>query len=157
MSFKCYECGHIFEEFKKIDTDEKIVFGEFQGKPIYDDGGDDYDFCCPKCGGEYEETRKCAICGEEYLEDELVDGVCEECISEYKYDIEMCYTIGAYETENIELNSFLAAMYTKEDIEAILYKDLLEYQKENRYVDCESFINYDKSWFAERLAEEVKK
>jgi hypothetical protein len=66
------------------------------------------------------------------------------------------FTIGANETESVKLNSFLATMYTEDEIEAILYNDLIKHQKHSP-VDCEDYINADKSWFAERLVEEVKK
>lgn len=154
MAYKCLDCGHIFEEGEIIKVATNIVFGEIHGKPLFDD--DDFEECCPLCKGEFEETVKCAICEGEHLEDELFGGVCEECIAEYKYNVEMCYTIGANETESVKLNSFLATMYTQDEIEAILYNDLIEHQKHSP-VDCEDFINADKSWFAERLVEEVKK
>ena len=36
-------------------------------------------------------------------------------------------------------------------------KSRKEYAKKQVEYDCERFIEYDREWFAERLAEEVKK
>jgi uncharacterized protein YlaI len=51
-------------------------------------------------------------------------------------------------------------MFEKEEIEDLLFETLKE---KNRYMrvyikaDCERFVNSDRSWFAERLLEELEK
>ena len=153
MTYKCLECGHIFEEGEQARWSESR--GEYWGVPCSEEM-----LGCPLCKGEYEKTVSCEICGSEHLGDELIGGVCEECIDLYKHNIDMCYKIGEKETESVEINCFLASMLEKEEIEKILFdavkkkhsalKEFVEY-------DCERFVKSDIMWFAERLAEEVKK
>lgn len=137
MAYKCLKCGHIFEE------GEQKTFTESYGETMSG---------CPCCGGSYEETEACEICGAEHLEKDLMGGVCEECINEYKKDIDVCYKVGKNDFESINLNCFLATMFSVEEIEQILIEKL---KKEK--ADCSEFANSDIYWFAERLAEEVNK
>ena len=148
MAFKCLECGHIFEDGEQATWREYM--GECHGSPAYDE------FCgCPLCKGDFEETKQCKICGGEFLEDELNGGcVCDECIEEYSKDFDTCYKISANEKEEIKINALLASLFDVDEIEAILYQQL-ESVKDN--IDCSAFINEDKHWFAEKLAEEVSK
>ena len=147
MAYKCLKCGNIFEEGEQIYWDEDR--GELWGSSCSETMSG-----CPCCGGSYEETKACEICGSEHLENELLNGVCEECIDEYKNDANMCYKIGENDKEPIKLNCFLTAIFSAEEIEDIL---LREFKKNSDNIDCSNFINADRSWFAERLAEEVKK
>ena len=148
MAFKCLSCGHIFEDGEQARWKEHRPYGmgtaseEFSG--------------CPICKGEYEETKQCKICGGEFLEEELNGGcVCDECIEECKRDLEVCYKIAETATkEEIKINPLLASLFDVDEIESILYQQL-ESVKDN--IDCSIFINEDKDWFAEKLAEEVNK
>lgn len=71
MTYKCYECGHIFE-----DGEEKIC---------REDYGESH-HVCPSCGGAYGETVQCAVCHGAHLEEELMSGVCDECVEENSVD-----------------------------------------------------------------------
>lgn len=146
MAFKCLECGHIFEEGEQARWEETHGL---DCQPYEKMSG------CPICKGSYEETKQCKICGGEFLEDELLGGcVCDECVEEYKRDLETCYKISANEKEEIKINALLASLFDVDEIEAILYQQL-ESVKDN--IDCSAFINEDKDWFAEKLVEEVSK
>ena len=149
MSYICLDCGHIFEEGEQITFQENM--GEHFGEKVYKKIAG-----CPICGGEYEESTPCSICGSEHLEEELSGGVCDECIDEYKYNIDMCYKIGSNDTDKVELNCFLASMFDKGEIEDILFEELAKANKYNA-VDCIDFINSDRYWFAEKLLEELEK
>lgn len=149
MAYKCLECGNIFEEGEQAHWSESR--GEYWGTPC-----SEYMSGCPLCNGEYEETTPCEICGSEHLEEELNGGVCDECIERYQHDIDMCLKIGSNDTDKVELNCFLASMFNKEKIEEILFREFKEAQKYMK-IDCKKFIEQDRSWFGERLAEEVKK
>ena len=148
MAFKCLACGHIFEDGEQAVWEEHHPYGmgyateEFSG--------------CPICNGDFEETKQCEICGGEFLEDELNGGcVCDDCVEEYKRDLETCYAIAeTTEKQEIKINALLASLFDVDEIEAILYQQL-ESVKDN--IDCSAFINEDKDWFAEKLAEEVSK
>lgn len=148
MTYKCLECGHIFEEGEEGHYFEN---GECWGAPY-----SQKIYCCPLCKGDYDVTTPCEICGSEHLEEDLNGGLCDECIDKYKNDIEMCFKIGKNDDDKVELNCFLASVFEKDEIEEILFEEL---KKLNKYVtvDCEKFINSDRSWFAERLLEELEK
>lgn len=148
MTYKCLECGHIFEEGEEGHYFEN---GECWGAPY-----SQKIYCCPLCKGDYDVTTPCEICGSEHLEEELNGGLCDECIDKYTNDIEMCFKIGKNDDDKVELNCFLASVFEKDEIEEILFEEL---KKRNKYVtvDCEKFINSDRSWFAERLVEELEK
>ena len=149
MSYICLDCGNIFEEGKQITFQENM--GEHFGEKVYKKITG-----CPICGGEYEESTPCSICGSEHLEEDLNGGLCDECIDKYKNDFDMCFKIGKNDDDKVELNCFLASVFEKDEIEEILFEEL---KKRNKYVtvDCEKFINSDRSWFAERLVEELEK
>lgn len=147
MAYKCLSCGHIFEEGEQACWRESR--GEYWGSPCYETISG-----CPICRGEYEETVQCAVCGSEHLEDELNGGVCDECIDEYRKNFNACYELSVEEKTEIKINSLLASLFDVSDIEQILK----EYIRDRwRDVDCSPFIDEDKSWFGERIAEEVRK
>lgn len=155
MSYICLDCGNIFEEGQQITFQENL--GERFGEPIYKKFSG-----CPKCGGEYEEATRCAICDSKHLEEDLNGGVCDKCIDKYKNDIDMCFKIGTGDTDAVKINCFLSAMFDKEEIESLLFEEV---KKRNTFehlrafvkADCERFVNCDRSWFAERLLEELEK
>lgn len=76
----CRQYNHIFEagEAKKI----KENHGECFGFPAQEDFS-----VCPLCEGEYEEAVKCSICEEYHLEEDLTNGICDDCLErEVDYD-----------------------------------------------------------------------
>ena len=149
MAYICLKCGHIFEEGEQAHWEESR--GEFFGRICSESM-----IGCPLCHGEYEESTPCEICGSEHLEEDLIGGVCDDCIDKHRYDIDMCFKVGKNDTENIEINCFLASIFDKTEIEEILFRELKEAEK-CRKIDCEKFIEIDRDWFAERIAEEVRK
>lgn len=68
MSYKCLECGHIFEE------GEQSFWKEPHGERLSG---------CPICDGSYEECVSCNHCGADHLKEELYDGWCVECLEDY--------------------------------------------------------------------------
>ena len=149
MAFKCLACGHIFEEGEQATWREYM--GECHGSPAYEEFSG-----CPICKGDFEETKQCEICGGEFLEDELNGGcVCDDCVEEYKRDLKTCYAIAeSTEKQEIKINALLASVFDITEIEEILYQQLESVGNNN---DFSEFINEDKDWFAEKLAEEVSK
>lgn len=71
MTYRCVECGHVFEEGEEAVWYETY---EFWGFPSREEMTG-----CPKCKGAFEEARECKKCGELHFEDELYDGLCEDC------------------------------------------------------------------------------
>lgn len=139
MAYKCYDCDRTFNEPKFMTEAHGEVFA-----------------CCPHCNGSFDEAKKCQICGEYFLEDELNGGcVCDDCVEEYKRDLKTCYKIAeTTEKEKIKINALLVSAFDIAEIEEILYQQLESVGNNN---DFSTFINEDKHWFAEKLAEEVKK
>lgn len=147
MAYKCVECGHIFEEGEQARWEESR--GEFWGMPSYETLSG-----CPICKGDYEETVRCSVCKSEHFEDELNGGVCDECIDEYRKNFDACYKLSLGETQEIRINELLASLFTVQDIEEILVEHIHTKWKD---VDCSAFIDMDKEWFGEKIAEEVRK
>ena len=77
--YKCLECGHIFDEGEARSWTES--WGEsFTG--------------CPCCGGAFERTTYCTNCDGEFLDEELYDGWCIECLTEeIDYDTALKYML----------------------------------------------------------------
>ena len=84
----CAECGKTFENLARW----KEPHGE--------------ELCgCPYCGGGVEEAEKCEICGEYHLEEDLTNGVCEDCIEkEIDYDT----VLGYLKSRNLLCDFFLS-------------------------------------------------
>ncbi len=134
----CRDCKKIFD-VTSFMTSMDFWGGPFEVRTSH----------CPNCKSEdYSEAKECEVCGEYNDEEDLIGGVCEDCIEKCRHDVDMCAEIGMESREEIRLNSFLAAMFDEKDIETIL----LEYLKtKNPKADCSAFIDSDVSWFAEQL------
>jgi DNA-directed RNA polymerase subunit RPC12/RpoP len=139
MTYKCLECGHIFEYGEQVEWVE--MHGEkFSG--------------CPLCKGAYEETKRCASCGNEsFTEDELVFNVCDECIDKYTKDFDFCIKVGSEVKEKVEINGAIASALTEDEINDILVAVI----RNKLDISFEDFVNEDKSWFAQMIEDEVKK
>lgn len=138
MAFKCYECGNIFDECEIKTWTE--VHGETHGG-------------CPLCGAPFGITRRCKVCGGEFLEEELSGrGVCDECIDTYKNDFDFCYRIADEEKEEVKINALLAALFNPKEIEMILVEHL---KKNEVKIDCSKFVELYKDWFIDMIYEEV--
>lgn len=76
--FKCLHCHSVFEE------DEVLTWEEGHG---FDWGLQEKFSSCPFCGGDYETAELCDECLEHFTENELFEGMCEECvINSINYD-----------------------------------------------------------------------
>lgn len=85
--YKCLDCGHVFEEPKRVNADDYYgVSGMFESRSTT------YYDVCPECEGSIEEAKQCEICGEYFMDDELTDTTeyinggcgdcCEQCIED---------------------------------------------------------------------------
>lgn len=139
---KCLECGHLFEVGEEETYTEYM--GECHGASAYETFK-----VCPVCGGDYEETKSCAICGADHLEDDLISGVCAECLADVTLDD--CLAVNGDRKEEIKINAVLAYAFTESQIEEILMRELRQADK-IKPVSCLDYINEDITWFAEELA-----
>ena len=140
--YKCYECGHIFEE------GEQNYSGDGWNEPKT--------AICPVCGGAFGGANFCSRCGGQFLEDELTEGFCEDCVNgaieEYSFDhITKLYLMASDEKEEVELNSFIVSMFSPSQINELLLRELLKSDKIKK-ADCSHFVKSDKNWFLEKIS-----
>lgn len=57
MYYRCLDCGHIFEEGEENTYKQRL--GNYGNDTVLEELK-----VCPKCGGDYEEAKRCAICDE---------------------------------------------------------------------------------------------
>ena len=145
--FKCYQYERVFEEPEYGSE----LLGEYFGVPASIDLA-----CCPFCKGEFEEVVQCAECGEWCFEDDLDDGICENCIEEakeeYHTDIKKCLDILKDEKKQIEINPVLAMLLKPSVIEQILTEYVL-----NNSFDCKEVVEQYEDWFIEEIKKGVEK
>lgn len=143
MSYKCLECGHIFDEGEQWYEDRGAPYRELMSG-------------CPMCYGDYAPTERCEICGSEHLPDELCNGICEECLMFYAEDLEVCHEIGNDCYFDVKINSFLAQVFTEQEIDKILFGALRQNIDEN-ITRAIQWVNADREWFAEGLEQRRRK
>ena len=141
MAYKCLKCGKTFNEPSETSELRGFVGGDYAYENMAS---------CPHCGGDFEETKKCAVCGEEHTSDELHGGVCSACIDDKRKDFPAIYNICVGETKAVEINELIATLLDEADINQILY----DYIRRNMVgVDCSEYIDEDLDYIVEALAE----
>ena len=144
--YRCKECGNLFEEGEQATWQESR--GEFWGNPCTENMSG-----CPLCKGNYEETSKCICCGNEnFLEEELENGVCNECIEKHTKDFDFCIKAGEEARENVKINGAVLSIWSADEINEILIEEL----KKIKNISFEKFVQEDKFWFAEMIEKEVQ-
>ena len=150
MSLICTECKNIF------DYGEEKRWTEPHGEPLSG---------CPVCGGAYVEAEKCRFCFGEFLEDDLTNGYCDDCLREnITYD-----NFWLYITYRGLVADFMFARLFKSDVPAYVspeFKNMMDlvyhlfanYERRFRKDDlmklCESYVfdnDVNKYDFAEWL------
>lgn len=131
--FKCFECGHLF------DRGEEKRYTEMHGESY---------LACPICGGAYEETVQCNICGSHHFEGELYNGLCIDCIGERMNFGNM----QAY----LEENNLEQAFYVDEFYESNVHyasKELIELCRSgfNQKVKIDRLYNREESQYIEMM------
>lgn len=107
-----------------------------------------------RCGGEFIEATKCAVCGEWFDNSEL-EGVCEDCLEEH-YTVGTALAIGDADRTDVEINSFIARVLNPDRINHILEK----WVEENFVDGCRDvrdFLNDNKDYFSEWVENEASK
>lgn len=149
MFYKCLHCGHIMEDDEVgIVQDDCLDFGGVIRNT--------HRSVCSVCGDDIEEAVQCKECGSVHFEDDLINGYCSGCVDlmlfRFKRDPIACFSLvkKTNETEPVRINSFLASMFTEDEIEHMLLRELVQ-SSVLLPVDCTAFINSDKSWFVEAI------
>ena len=117
----CLDCGTVFgaDEVQRVQD----YRGECWGRPAYEE-----ELICPHCkSSDIEDAEECEICGSWCSTEELYEngGICIACLETYITDKE-CFEACERnkETESVELNSYLAYMFSESEIEDILLDEL---------------------------------
>ena len=146
----CLYCGSILED------NELEVKKSWLTDKDYEDV-----YVCPNCHhDELSEAEKCLQCGEWHDVDEMTEGYCSECaeklLESFNYDPKGIYELTKEDTDSVEINQFLASVFSPAQIEEILLNRVLEDVKLARQLapslepKFDWFVNNDKEWFLER-------
>ena len=137
----CFQCGHTFGP-------EEIV------EKYYDRATGTYDREeCPKCGFEdIEEGMECCVCNEVHREEDMIGQVCKECL-EKSVTFGNALRYGKDRKESVEIHGFLKWIYSAEETESILLKNLQEQSPEWRKRMTEEYLTDDKYDFADFIFE----
>lgn len=137
---KCVDCGHVF------DYEDRAIVEEHR----FDDGFTEAFAHCPKCGGDFDAGISCDRCGEIFTPDEMEGTLCRECLESYSYDVDTCVEAGEYLTLTVELNGLLASLFTPQQVNTLLLRELREAQRITP-IDCSAFLKF----YAEEFGEVV--
>ena len=141
----CLDCGTVFgaDEVERVQD----YRGECWGQPAYAE-----ELICPHCkSSDIEDAEECEICGSWCSTEELYDngGICTACIETYSTDKE-CFEACERnkETESIEINSYLAYMFSDSEIEDILLEELVKSANSTNVAKLrEGFVKGNSSMF----------
>ena len=140
--YKCNNCGYEFETpMKGIGHLSAYAF-------------------CPRCqDSDFEEIKKCEICGNHFVEDnDTLSCVCPECekkfVNEHSFNVQAIYDIED-EKESVKINSFLAWAFKPEEIEEILLFALKVIQI-NQPEDYSEYLYGDYDWLEEKIMEVMR-
>ena len=115
----CTKCNHIFEEgeAKTIKQNQ----GECFGFPAYEDFS-----VCPMCEGEYEKAVQCSICEEYHLEEDLTNGVCDDCLDkEVNYDDVLEFLKQTDDLKYFVFEFFFTSAHFGDDVEKAINNELV--------------------------------
>lgn len=139
--YKCMDCGEVFDEY----TADWKVHDEM---------------ACPSCySTDYDDAMQCKKCGDWFTDDEGVSELCDDCLEFYKisyrHSPQKLYKLTEDLEEKVEINYFLASVFTKEEIEKVLLKELV-IASATKLPDYISFIEQDQQAFAEWIEEVIE-
>ena len=73
--YYCNDCGEFFSDFKYVGED----------RPYGEGWATEYFGVCPCCeSDDCVEAEVCTCCEEAFKEDDIIDGMCEECFNNYR-------------------------------------------------------------------------
>ena len=157
----CTKCNHIFEE-----GEAKVVHenqGECFGFPAIESFT-----VCPICEGEYEEAVKCSICEEYHLEEDLTNGICDECLDhKVDYDKVLKFLVSTEELKSFVFDFFFTEKVLGDGLEKSITEELTWWFKrkvfeeklnnKTEFLDIlKKYIKTDPYGWSEFLNEEVK-
>ena len=156
----CTQCNHIFEE------GERKVVHENQGECFGFPATESFSVC-PICEGEYEEAVKCSICEEYYLEEDLTNGICDECLDkEVDYDKVLKFLVSTEELKSFVFDFFFTKKVFGDGLEKAINDELTWWFKrkvfdeklnnKTEFLDIiKKYVKTDPYGWSEFLSEEV--
>ena len=141
----CKSCGHVIEDGEEFHSLNPR--GEYWGIQCFEN-----ETVCPICySNNITEAKRCDSCGESFDESQMIGNKCVNCFLEEADDIEMCYKAGSDCEEDVKINGFLNYMFTKEEINRILFEYLKEKEHKTGKINCIPFIMDDPYWFYDEM------
>lgn len=150
MTYKCVDCGHIFEDGEQANWKESHGFADGSGELFSG---------CPLCYGAYEETTPCKGCFAEHTDEELYEGWCLDCLREeltYETFLEYCeanrkenlietFVLSEFfgvaecpEGANEDFHQLMVSVYKEKVEEANMLPNLYDF-----WLACERFVLHD--------------
>lgn len=158
----CTKCNHIFEE-----GEQKVVH-ENQGECFGFSAVESFSVC-PVCEGEYEVAVKCLICDEYHLEEDLTNGICDNCLDkEVDYDRVLKFLIETDELKYFAFAFFFTEKTFGDELEKAINDELTWWfkrkvfdEKLNKKTEflgiLKNYVKTDPYDWADFLSEEVTK
>jgi hypothetical protein len=139
----CEFCKQTYSENDATPRTEQLYI---DGRLVHEDNWLECD-----CGGMLIPAKICPVCHENYMTED--EALCVECF-ETSCTFENCKEMGIEATENIDINGFLAFVFSDKEIEKIL-KNAFESMPESDqklYIKkyCEEDVYFLASWLEER-------
>lgn len=142
MSYICLHCGHAFEQPEAKHYD--LACGTW----------DEY---CPNCGSEdIEEAERCEVCGELFVDDDMIGHVCRECFDK-GITQQNAFRYGETDINDVEINGFLAWVYEKDQINRILKEHFMQESETWKRRMVKEYCENSELEFAEFLESEEDK
>ena len=151
-NYICKACGEVINEAEIVSKREEVAEGYYENYGV-----------CPHCESDaLYEAEQCERCGEWFPIDDMVEGYCQDCAEEilhsYDYDAEGIYKVTKGETEHVDINSFLASVFSDVEIEDILLDKAIERAKTDKQFGLDLYkfdwyIREDKEWFLEHYTD----
>lgn len=148
--YKCLDCGRILEDddlSTRRDYVSDYAGGTYESRTT-----------CP-CGGDVVEVTACEGCDDYYKEDELHEGFCEHCLAQCA-TLDNAIESGAENKDSVRLNGFLTYLFSKEQIEEILIKEIHEREAAGEgmgiFEKARDYCLDDIDWFSGWLQKKCK-
>lgn len=147
--FICKKCGSVMDESKLVHA--KYLLSDYRGGTYESD-------CHCRCGGEVSETKQCKTCGEHFDASDMYGEYCKDCLnSEMTVDNAIKCGAEVDARREVSINGYLASLFSEEDIDALLERELgckMAESRRNTMVaidKAEWFCKEDERWFADWL------
>lgn len=124
MMYICRDCGEIFDQPEERENYNTYEFWGSVETERY------LSAHCPECGSEdFEEACECSECGCGF--DRIgEETICPDCAKAYARDVEtVCKVMDNkdyYEPVTVELNPIVLAVFSKEEIQKLLFEEALK-------------------------------